>query len=428
MKVTTIKTIILAFLILSANIIYAQTNSKLGPGDTLPGTIFPIRNYSSTSINLDDFKDKLIIIDVWDVTCGGCILGMPKMERLQEKYKDKIKVILLSDDSWESIEKLKTRADIVKDTKLPMITGESNLLSKINYVYLPTYIWIKDGKTILNVTDSEAFSEAKIEEYLSTGQLKAKNIKEIDTKTNRGPLLTTLYPYIKEDFEFYSFLWKNGEYRTHTRIAISRNDKNRNLVERVRVTGNNKRTLYQSAYDNTFKNKSFRRIIFDDSNIEKTDTAEYSFEMIFGTARPDVAVFELMRKQLDLNLGLTSKVENRIRDVYVLKRIKGIPLSKLTSEKKHITRGIGSSDSNTILAIKDAMWAWATELISKVEIVPPYEIIDETGIDIETVVNFIIPQDLSLENLGVVNKKLKEVGLEIEFTKRPLDVVVLYRN
>jgi len=428
MKATMIKTIILALMILSANILYAQTNNKLGPGDTLPGTIFPIRNYSSSSINLDDFKDKLIIIDVWDVTCGGCIIGMPKMEQLQEKYKDKIKVILLSDDSWEAIEKLKTHADIVKNTTLPMITGESKLLSKINYVYLPTYIWIKDGKTILNITDSKTFSEAKIEQYLATGQLKAQNKKEIDTKTNKGPLLNTLYPYINEDFAFYSFLWKQGDYRTHTVITISRNDKNRNLVERVKITGNNIRTLYQNAYDNNFKNKSFRRIVFNDPIMEKTDTAEYSYEMIFGAPRPDTAVFNLMRRQLDLNLDLTSKVENRMQDVYVLKRIKGIALSKLTSEKKHITKGLGINDNTNILAIKDAPWVWATELISKVHIVPPYEMIDETGIDIETVVNFIIPQDLSLENLGAVNKKLKEVGLEIEFTKRPLDVVVLYQQ
>lgn len=427
--ITKFKYTLCIILLLLCGITKGQEKKSLVPGSTFPTMKFPVKNFPKDSIDLSDYKDKLVIIDIWDVTCSGCITAMPKMQKLQEKYKDQIKIILLSNDSWAAIEKLKLRSEILQNIKLPMIIGDSNLESLINYTYLPTYVWVKDGKTILNITDSENFSENKIKEFLTSGNLKVQNKKEIDTKTNTGPLLTTLYPYINEDFEFYSFLWKQGHYLTHTRITISRNDKNRNLIERVLIAGNNIRTLYQSAYDNNFKHKSFRRIIFDDPNIEKTDTAEYSFEMIFGKARRDDAVFELMRNQLDLNLGLTSKVETRLQDVYVLKRIKDIPLTMLTSEKKNITRAIGTSDSSTILAFKNTIWVYVqSSLISQGEIVPPYEMIDETGIDIETPVSFEMPQDLSLKNLGAVNKKLKEVGLEIEFTKRPLEVVVIYKQ
>lgn len=425
--ITRLKYTICIILLLLCGITTGQEKKSLVPGSTLPNMKFPVKNFSKDSIDLADYKDKLVIIDIWDVTCSGCITAMPKMQKLQEKYKDQIKIILLSNDSWAAIEKLKLRSEILQNVKLPMIIGDSNLESLINYTYLPTYVWIKDGKTILNITDSENFSENKIREFLSSGNLNVQNKKEINTK-GTDPLLVKVFPYIGNKFNFYSFLWKNDQYRTYEGEFITRDADDQRLIEHIITEGSNVRGLYKSAYDNNFKHKSFKRIIFDNPMIQEADTASYSFEMMFEIPKPDEEALALMRRQLDLNFGLTSKVETRLQDVYVLKRISNVPIEKLTEPKKYIKKVISTSDSSTKLVFKDAMWVYVQSALAQGQIVPPFEVIDETGIDIETKVNFDIPQDLSLDNLKMVNKTLEKVGLSMEFTKRPLEVVVIYKQ
>ena len=280
--ITRIKYTFCIALLVFNGFLLAQEKKSLGPGSELTTVKFPVKNYSKDSIDLSNYKDQLIIIDIWDVTCSACITAMPKMEKLQEKYKDQIKIILLSNDNLASIEKLKLRSEILQKVKLPMIIGDSNLESLIKYTYLPTYVWIKDGKTILNITDSKDFSEDKIKEFLSSGNLNAKNKKEIDTR-GKDPLLIKVFPFVGREFDFYSFLWKEtySVYSGETIIRVASDTAN-NLIESIRITGANIKSLYKAANDDTFRYLSFRRIIFDNLDADLADTSIYTFEMIFG--------------------------------------------------------------------------------------------------------------------------------------------------
>lgn len=61
-------------------------NGKLAP--TLNGTVFP--NYDDT-IKLS--VGKVMILDFWFTTCMPCIKAIPDLNRLKQKYQDKIEVI-----------------------------------------------------------------------------------------------------------------------------------------------------------------------------------------------------------------------------------------------------------------------------------------------------------------------------------------------
>lgn len=64
-----------------------------------------IRNYEKSTAKISDFKGKLLILDFWNTTCTSCIAAMPEMERLQNKFNDKIQIILVTQSKDADIKK-----------------------------------------------------------------------------------------------------------------------------------------------------------------------------------------------------------------------------------------------------------------------------------------------------------------------------------
>ncbi len=109
---------------------------------SLKGTFYP--NYSKkVQVNFD----KPTIIDFWYTTCGPCIKAIPKLNKLKEKYGDKIQIIGINDKESKSDEK-KTIENFLQ--RFP-INYKILLTRKIPKAYnikaYPTlYIIGKDGK------------------------------------------------------------------------------------------------------------------------------------------------------------------------------------------------------------------------------------------------------------------------------------------
>lgn len=54
-----------------------------------------------------DTEGKFILIDFWATWCGPCVKVIPELNSFQEKFKDKLVVIGISDETQEKVEKLK---------------------------------------------------------------------------------------------------------------------------------------------------------------------------------------------------------------------------------------------------------------------------------------------------------------------------------
>ncbi len=55
-----------------------------------------------------DFKGKFVMIDFWATWCGPCKRAIPEVNKWAEKYKDKMVVIGLSDETEEKVLKMKS--------------------------------------------------------------------------------------------------------------------------------------------------------------------------------------------------------------------------------------------------------------------------------------------------------------------------------
>ena len=60
---------------------------------------FDIYDLNDKKYNINDFKNKILIINFWATWCPPCIKEIPELINLQKKFEDKIKVIFITVDS-----------------------------------------------------------------------------------------------------------------------------------------------------------------------------------------------------------------------------------------------------------------------------------------------------------------------------------------
>ena len=113
------------------------------------GTIESIQNFNLGTIINEEYKDKVIYLDIWASWCGPCIAEMPPAREVHKLFHDKDVVFMniCMDSSLESWEKMVRKGDIEGenyffDHDLSAIAAASFLSGGF-----PTYILIgKDAK------------------------------------------------------------------------------------------------------------------------------------------------------------------------------------------------------------------------------------------------------------------------------------------
>jgi thiol-disulfide isomerase/thioredoxin len=137
-----------------------RTGDKVSDFST-PVVINNTENISS----LNQLKKDIVILDFFGTWCVPCIKALPHLKALQEKYKDNISIILLSNEQKPRLEKfISSRQPFT----FPVVVDEENKITSLfappSYPY--TVVMDKD-KNILALTDAENITESKLEEWLA---------------------------------------------------------------------------------------------------------------------------------------------------------------------------------------------------------------------------------------------------------------------
>lgn len=147
---------IAAFLMLSISP-RAQDTSTLQPLDideSLPEIVFDKSIAGKIgATKLSDLKGKVVILDFWATWCTACIEGFPKMETLQQKFGDSIRVLLVNarqyGDTEEKIrlffERYQRKTGYI--SSLPTLHNDTIFEKLFPHKYIPHIVWIgTDGK------------------------------------------------------------------------------------------------------------------------------------------------------------------------------------------------------------------------------------------------------------------------------------------
>ncbi len=137
-------------------------------------------NSTAASMNSTDYRDKLLVLDFWATWCGACIREFPRLDSLQHRYSDKLRVWLVSSPGNDPEEKIRRffserRNAAGKKMDLPVIYGEGLLDQLFPHQAIPHSVWIYKGK-FYAVTRPGELSAENIEQLFAGGRPVLENI------------------------------------------------------------------------------------------------------------------------------------------------------------------------------------------------------------------------------------------------------------
>jgi len=92
----------------SSNEQYSSPAQKIRPPNAVKAPDFTLVSLEGDRITLSDLRGNVILLNFWATWCGPCIMEIPDLNKLQEKYQDKgfeVVGITLTSGSPEKISK-----------------------------------------------------------------------------------------------------------------------------------------------------------------------------------------------------------------------------------------------------------------------------------------------------------------------------------
>ena len=391
----------------------------LSIGDTLPSfTSDETVNYPGT-INLDDYKGKLLILDFWSSYCSGCIAALPKLYAVQKKYSNRIAIIVVTSQSKLETETFWKKHNGTKDYLFPVITNDSILRQYFPYNSMPHIAWIDPAGIVNGITFSEYVTEQNIDLVLNNKQVNwpVKTIMEwfdpqqslLTWNGNAGVDPSTIY---------YTTI-TGSLYATRPYWGIKKDS----VKQTVRYTLVNMpiSAFYSLALQQIGWQQVLQRIAYnvkDSSRLFPRKGKDYVTEWDIKNKYCYEAVYPLgitneeLGRQLiqDINefSGLNGRIVKRKMDCWVLSKIR----------KKHGQKLSGSAPlTHTFNNAKN--------LIGDVSSVLSIRVLDEA----ESSKEFpIVMAQGDMQDIAKLNNRLELYGLKLKKKKRAMEVFIVYEK
>ncbi len=139
---------------------------ELLPKDTIAPN-WSLRSLEDEIINLSDFKGQLLLIDFFYKSCYPCMLALPALQRLHEKYSEKgLKVIGI--DPYDTKEKDEIDTFLAKrGVTYTVLLGGKDVAKDYHVSGYPTiYLIDRQGKILFTQVGYGDGTEVKIEEII----------------------------------------------------------------------------------------------------------------------------------------------------------------------------------------------------------------------------------------------------------------------
>jgi thiol-disulfide isomerase/thioredoxin len=397
-------------------------------GDEVPNFLInDIYFYNKSSVELQEFRNKLILLDWWSYQCGTCIEAMPKLDSLQKEFKDKLIILPIIalkkiDDSAKSkLVKFWTNNKYTKNVSLPSIM-DTSLYKIFKPQGVPSIFWIDSAQVVRAITSSDRVNRKELKFFDPNQSLKWENINKLDFDYS-----TSL---IDSNFQ-------NNEVIDRTKLAIltkylqrissnSGIDSNKHFL-RYYAINQNIESLYAHALllntqarDNKVLTesklppvtKSFSKysgIYLEEWNQKNL----FSYEIILRKGLTSNQIQRLIVEDLNRKLGLRAAFAMRLTTSIVLKHQK----NRITKKRNQDTSNKSSVEYFSSIG----------ELFERLRMTAFYTpFINELSVSIKSPI--IIPSSaLDLSNLDVteLNKYLNYYGYCLEKKEAEFPVLVV---
>jgi thiol-disulfide isomerase/thioredoxin len=142
-----------------------RTSEKKDPPIAEVGFDFTLPDLNGKIMSLEDFKGKVFIINFWATWCPACEEEIPKLNELQEKYKNEGLVVIgiaLDKDSLNLVEPFVRK----KRIRYPILKGNELVLKSMkDFSGMPTTL-IVDPKGNIKKKYDGSFDKEDLEKKL----------------------------------------------------------------------------------------------------------------------------------------------------------------------------------------------------------------------------------------------------------------------
>lgn len=118
-----------------------------------------IKNETGVSFHISDFKGRYVLLSYFQTWCGDCIKELQSMDALQMKIgKDKLQIILVSDEPWEKINRFKEKYC----NTLDYYQSTATLHSQNIRVFPTTYLLDQSGNVLISKINAFDWSRDEV--------------------------------------------------------------------------------------------------------------------------------------------------------------------------------------------------------------------------------------------------------------------------
>lgn len=117
---------------------------------TNPAPHFTLVDLKGNKVNIQDLKNKVVVVDFWATWCGPCKASFPGMQKTVTQFKDDPDVKFVFVDTWETSDnKEKNAEDFIKKNKYDfhvLMDNESKVVEQFKVEGIPTkFVIDKNG-------------------------------------------------------------------------------------------------------------------------------------------------------------------------------------------------------------------------------------------------------------------------------------------
>ncbi|MGA9212150.1 TlpA family protein disulfide reductase [Kaistella sp.] len=393
-------------------------------GDVIPEEVWttslPLVNSPNKTTTLAKDRDKLILLDFWATWCSSCLKGFPKMEKLQQKYGDRIKIVAVSSQDRATLEKFFASKNGQRFKGVSSVSDDLLFKKLFPHVGVPFIVWIKDGK-LLNTTDGDQVTENTVAEVLDGAKSSLQTVVQRD---DDGPLMLSPDINLEKGFVLtnYTFFGKGrirglgfgSRFHRANGKTYGRQFTNLSLMEIYRAIASE---IFNQHGDH-FSTKRMISLVHAPKEIDfttdnETESKLYNIDYLVSKTESD-SLYPRMLRMINENTAYDASIQKKPMRCLVLKR---------TSNKdKIVTKGGVFTDAflKNPSVLQNAILDFMLSPMNANNDITPLPVIDETGYKGKVDLYFSAVKDLK-----TLQKELAAYDLSLEETERDLNVLVI---
>ncbi len=118
-------------------------------------------SHENKKVNLSDYKDKIIFLNIWATWCPPCVAEMPSIQKLYDRYKDnkKIEFVILSSEKLPKIQAFLKKHNYT----FPVFTTENPAPKPFYTKSIPvTFVISKNGEIVIHEIGASNWNGEKV--------------------------------------------------------------------------------------------------------------------------------------------------------------------------------------------------------------------------------------------------------------------------